>query len=62
MVYYTYGGIVMTTQNLETIEVNFAYDLYENEKGYCIFHYTKCDTKAKITCVGNYLPKYKSIK
>ena len=52
----------MTTQNLETIEVNFAYDLYENEKGYCIFHYTKCDTKAKITCVGNYLPKYKSIK
>lgn len=52
----------MTTPNLETIEVKFAYDLYENEKGYCIYHYIKCDTNAKITCVGNYLPKYKSIK
>lgn len=41
----------------DVINAKFSYPLFENEKGYCIFLY-KTDSNEKVTCTGNYLPKY----
>lgn len=43
------------------IKVSFLLSKYENSKGYCIYLYKDSNTGEKVTCTGNYLPKYSKI-